>query len=94
MNEAQMEMPKYSSHKEVWALKIAGIEPNVGSPDEETDGSAMLGFEEPGFAARRVDIDYMRTHDPRIGGYYVRYLGGYEDWWDSESFERGYTKVT
>ena len=93
-NEA--EMPKYRSHKEVWALKIAKIEPDADkahAENRETDGSAVITPAEEGYAPFRVDREYMRKHSPQVGGYYVVYKGGYVSFSPSEAFEDGYTRI-
>ena len=98
MDKAQAEMPRYRCHKEVWALKIAGIKRhNEDDPGAETDGSAMLMFEESDpsicYSPIRVDHDYMRKHNPQVGGYYVVYKDGYKSWSPAEVFEDGYSRI-
>ena len=91
---ASREMPRYRSHKEVHALKIAAIvRDGEGELNWETDGSAMITPAEEGYAPFRVDREYMRKHDPQVGGYYVLYAGGYSSWSPAEAFEEGYTKL-
>lgn len=87
---AQQEMPRYRSHKLVWALKITGIEPTIPAPEQESDGSTRLLFSD-NYAPRKVSRDYMRKHTPQVGGYYVVYEGGYESWSPADVFEAGYT---
>ena len=93
VNSAQAEMPKYKSHKTVWALKIKSIVRDGEGENRETDGSAMLTPEEPGYAPFRVDHEYMRKHNPKVGGYYVVYADGYKSFSPSEAFEDGYTRI-
>ena len=93
VNSAQAEMPKYKCHKEVWALKIKTIVRDGEGENRETDGSAMLTPEEPGYAPFRVDHEYMRKHNPKVGGYYVVYADGYKSFSPSEAFEDGYTRI-
>jgi hypothetical protein len=95
---AASEMPRYKSHKEVWALKIASIsfDADVAREDgnRETDGSATITPVEAGYAPFKVDAAYVRKHDPKAGGYYVVYPGdGYKSWSPADAFESGYTKV-
>ncbi len=87
------EMPKYKCHKEVWALKISAIERSEGSPEQESDGSATLSFEDDGFAPIKVDWEYMCKHKPQAGGYYVVYADGYKSWSPAEAFEAGYSLI-
>lgn len=82
--EAQRQMPKYNCHKQVWALKIAGIK-------HHTDGSAMITPEDEGYAPFRVDHEYMHKHKPQVGGYYVVYKDGYKSFSPAAAFEDGYT---
>lgn len=89
----QREMPRYKCHKEVWALKIADIKRDGEGEDRETDGSAMITPLEPGYAPFRVDHEYMRKHNPQVGGYYVVYQDGYTSFSPSDAFEDGYTRM-
>ncbi len=93
MSDAYTKMPKYRSHKEVWALKIVSIRHIEDRPGVEADGSATLTFEEEGYAAICVSPEYMQKHMPQIGGYYVVYEGGYASWSPARVFEDGYTRV-
>ena len=97
-----VEMPKYRSHKDVWALKIRDIS-NPTQPGNESDGSRLLHFEEAGYGARRVSADFVRKHLPHVndslgkssyvGGYFVVYKDGYESFSPAEPFESGYTRI-
>lgn len=94
MNEPATEMPRYRSHKEVWALKIAKIERHgPGNPQAESDGSAMITPVEQGYAPFKVGAAYVRKHQPQAGGYYVVYKDGYKSWSPAEAFEEGYTLI-
>ncbi len=88
-----MEMPRYQSHKIVWALKIKSIVIDGEVEDRETDGSAIITPEENGYAPFRVERDYVRNHNPKAGGYYVVYKDGYRSFSPAEAFEEGYTKI-
>ena len=93
----QKEMPQYQCHKKVWALKIAEVKKDSDTAREEnreTDGSAMLEFEDDSYCPIKVDFAYMRKHDPQPGGYYVIYPGGYKSWSPAEAFESGYSIIT
>lgn len=97
-----VEMPKYRSHKDVWALKIKDIS-DPTQPGNESDGSRLLHFEEPGYGARRVAAEFVRKHIPHVqdslgkasylGGYFVVYKDGYESFSPAQAFEEGYTRV-
>jgi hypothetical protein len=86
---AQIELPKYKSHKTVWALKIK----EITDPNNATDGSRMLVPEEPRYAPFGVTGEYMTKHDPQVGGYYVQYADGYQSYSPAKAFEEGYTAV-
>jgi hypothetical protein len=79
-----MKIPKWKSHKLVEAFKIVGMSPGVPK------GWLLVG--DFGISAE-VGDDYDRKHAPKIGGYYVRYEGGYESFWLAGPFESGYTRV-
>lgn len=86
---AQAEMPRYRSHKEVWALKIAEVIKTNGD-----DGpSVILRFDDGGYAPKELPFSYVDKHDPKAGGYYVVYKDGYESWSPAEAFESGYTRI-
>lgn len=90
------EMPKYRSHKEVWALKIKAIVFDSDLAQEtnrETDGSAMITPEEEGYAPFKVDFAYVRKHNPVVGGYYVVYKDGYKSFSPADAFEEGNAKI-
>ena len=96
MEESQtgMEMPKYRCHKEVWALKIKAIvNPNDGL--ETDDGERVLTFSDKRYehAAFVVNDDYIKKHNPQVGGYYVIYKDGYKSFSPAEAFEEGYTRI-
>ena len=79
------EMPRYQSHKKVWAFKIASIK-------YEGAGAVITPVEDD-YAPFVVDADYMRQHAPQVGGYYVVYNDGYKSWSPAEAFEGGYTRL-
>lgn len=92
----QIEMPKYKSHKIVWALKIKSIvfdSDLANETNRETDGSAIITPEEEGYATFKVNHEYCHKHKPKTGGYYVAYDGGYTSWSPADAFESGYSKV-
>lgn len=89
-NGAYAEMPKYVSHKEVWALKLDDVEFN-----EEQDKYAIKPSEGQGIAPIFVEKEwgerYKGTDDDK--GYYVVYKDGYKSWSPTKAFEEGYTKL-
>ncbi len=94
MSAGDREMPKYKCHKEVWALKIAKIEPVVpDDPHAESDGTAIITPVEKGYAPFSVSWEYMSKHHPQVGGYYVVYDDGYKSWSPADAFEEGYTRL-
>jgi len=87
MTGVGIEMPRYKSHKVVWALKIKAI--YRGGDDGE---QIMITPAESGYADFSVDAAYVNKHDPRVGGYYVVYPDGYKSWSPAAAFEEGYTR--
>jgi len=97
-SNVQRELPRYKSHKEVWALKIAGLQPSaedrVSGPNEETDGGLIVTPEDGRYGPFKVSREYAMKHKPAIGGYYVVYRDDYCSYSPSEPFESGYTRIT
>lgn len=81
------EMPKYISHKQVWAFKIAAIEINADKSAKivPADKGYAPFNTKPGWAERFTSGD-----DP---GYYVLYTDGFASWSPTKAFEEGYTRV-
>lgn len=102
---AQTSLPRYKCHKEVWALKIAKLEPDLNQKptieqldkilNEETDNKkyVLMTPENKMFLPIWLDIDYINKHKPKVGGYYVVYKDGYKSFSPADVFEEGYTRV-
>lgn len=85
---ASAEMPKYRSHKQVWALRIDAIEVHE-------DKSATIAPRDEGYGLFRTDKGWAERFkgtedDP---GIYVVYDDGYASWSPTEAFVKGYTPV-
>ena len=81
------DLPLYNCHKQVRAARISKIE-------GFSDGDAYLQFNwegQEGINAVHVSREYMRKHEPKWGGYYIRYKDGYESYSPAEAFEEGYS---
>lgn len=87
MNEAMTEMPRYVCHKQVWALKIKEIKLAAAGPH-------LIVPEEPGYAAIEISDEWLRKHEPVVGGYYVAYKDGYRSFSPAVAFEEGYARET
>lgn len=81
---AQMEMPRYKSHKQVWALKIKAVELHAAS-------GHIIHPEDQRYAPFKVADEYIQKHNPQPGGYYVVYDDGYKSFSPAKAFEEGYT---
>lgn len=81
-----MSLPRYSSHKIVRAAKISSIGP-------DTNGTHNLNLRLPNgdIQSYGVSPDYVKKHEPKVGGYLVVYEDGYESWSPADAFEQGYT---
>lgn len=84
----EREMPKYRSHKEVWALKIAALE--IGE-----DGSAKIAPVDAGYSVFETRPEWSSRFEGGEDdlGYYVVYNDGFTSWSPSEAFEDGYTRI-
>lgn len=87
------EMPRYKCHKEVWALKIAGLRPYEPDSADEYDGSQLVQPAEPGYGEFRVSAEFVKQHKPVVGGYFMVYADGYKSYSPAKAFEEGYSPV-
>ena len=78
---AERELPRYKSHKEVWALKISGIDGN------------RLTFDDPDYSPITVAPKMFVRYTPVPGDYYVVYEDGYASFSPRQAFEEGYTRI-
>ena len=85
---ASVEMPKYQSHKKVWALKIAAVE--LGE-----SGKAKIAPADPGYAPFETAEGWGSRFKGSDGdlGYYVLYEDGYASWSPTAAFEGGYDRL-
>lgn len=79
---AAIEMPRYKSHKTVWALKIAKVAGCTITPAD------------PGYAPFEVDPSLYLRYTPTTGDYFVQYEDGYKSFSPAKAFEEGYTRVS
>ena len=88
MEGVSAEMPRYRSHKEVWALQIAdGIE-------VLPDGSVKLPIADVGYAPVIVSKDVVHRYMPQPGDFYVVYRDGYKSISPGSEFRDGYTRIS
>jgi hypothetical protein len=89
MEEATVtrELPRYKSHKTVYALKIKAAE-NDGNP-----GMVLTPEDRENYAPFRVDQKFLDRNDLTPGGYYVVYEDGYKSFSPAKAFEEGYTRL-
>lgn len=86
-SQTQVQLPKYKSHKEVYALKIAGME-------TLPDGGLRITPVEQGYGPYDVEAQFIPKHDParpQLGWYVVIYKNGYKSFSPADVFEDGYT---
>lgn len=82
--QAMREMPRYVSHKTVWALKIAEF---------DVDTLTITPADE-GYAPFVVGREYVEKHRPQAGGYFVVYADGYQSFSPAKAFTEGYELVS
>ena len=89
MSNVNMELPRYNhTHREVfYALKIAKIEYHDG-------GSATITPAEDGYAPFRVYSNFVYTHRPEVGGYYVVIGDAFPFYLSAGEFEKRFVKET
>lgn len=91
------EMPRYKSHKTVWALKIAQVVPKENPDPTGQSAAASYGARivpaDVGYAPFDVPAEYVTKHNPQPGGYYVVYADGYKSFSPAKAFEEGNTLI-
>ena|ERR1700679_3928125 len=83
---ASCEMPRYKSHKQVWALEIAEVS-EAGS-----SGGRTLHFEDAGYAPMPCEAAMFSRYMPVAGDYLVQYDDGYKSFSPRKAFLEGYTR--
>jgi hypothetical protein len=81
--QVETEMPRYVSHKKVWALEIDSADPIT----------CKLTFRDKGYAAIKTDAEMWARYKPVPGDFYVQYVDGYKSFSPRKAFLEGYTKV-
>jgi hypothetical protein len=74
------EMPRYVSHKKVWALEIDSADPVT----------CKLSFRDKGYAAIKTDAEMWSRYKPVPGDFYVQYDDGYKSFSPRKAFLEGY----
>jgi len=92
---ASMEMPRYVSHKKVWALQIASINEIsvIGESEEGISGHTELLLTLVDNRYAPIQKDCSDRPQPSAGWYYVVYPDGYFSFSPADAFEGGYTLV-
>ncbi|MCK1367642.1 hypothetical protein [Bradyrhizobium sp. 62] len=75
-----MEMPRYVSHKKVWALEIDTADPML----------CKLTFRDKGYASIKTDAEVWARYKPIPGDFYVVYADGYKSFSPRKAFLEGY----
>lgn len=89
---ASVEMPRYRSHKEVWALQIDRLEPPKRGPDKPLDYIVHFVRSDT-YAPKMVAPMVFARGEPEHGDYLVVYRDGYTSWSPRSEFEDGYTAI-
>lgn len=82
---SEQELPLYQCYKKVRAVKIEHI--------YTAAGRTYIVPNIPEINDIPVSQEYVDKHQPKVGGYYVKYLDGYTSYSPAEAFENGYSKV-
>src|ERR1700748_299634 len=92
--ETKMEMPRYQSHKKVWALEIKNVEahPEQGQAGERVT-QFRLHFAEKGYASMLAPAEMFSRYVPVPGDFYVVYDDGYKSFSPRKAFLEGYTRL-
>jgi hypothetical protein len=88
-------LTKYKSHKEVHAAKITQITETKGEDPNALGAWLVFGelAKHDEFVGEHVKAGWLEKHKPEVGGYFVRYEGGYTSYSPAAAFEGGYTAL-
>lgn len=86
-------LPRWKCHKEVDAAKILTIEMAPADQERRFAGGDWLLRMEGGETVVVGHEAYVNRHNPKVGGYYVRYADGYDSYSPAAAFEEGYAPL-
>jgi hypothetical protein len=85
--QVEREMPRYVSHKQVWALEIGEISiRSISSEDRK------LSFRDKGYEPVVAPGQMFSRYTPVPGDFYVVYADGYKSFSPRKAFVEGYTR--
>ncbi len=84
----EIEMPRYVSHKKVWALEIDDVSEACNS-----NGDHALTFRDKGYASIIAPGEMFSRYRPVSGDFYVVYDDGYKSFSPRKAFLDGYTRA-
>jgi hypothetical protein len=90
-SHATVEMPRYISHKRVWALEIDTIEPGQLSTASNPNPSRRITFRNAGYEPIVAPGEMFSRYIPVAGDFYVVYADGYKSFSPRKAFTEGYT---
>lgn len=90
---ASKPLPRYRCHKVVEAAKIYEVHVFTETLILEVSPVDMHGRPNPEISRIKVGRKWLAKHDPKAGGYFVRYEDGHTSYSPAEAFESGYTLV-
>jgi hypothetical protein len=85
------EMPLYTCHKTVRALQVAQVKAVLGHPQYAPEGTKLLVFADESYEPVQVGPEWVVSHRPVVGGYFVQYSDGYTSFSPQLAFEDGYS---
>jgi hypothetical protein len=95
VSSVEVELPRYQSHKKVWADKVVKVKDNSGENCEAAmanDSFIIWYLDSGGYVHVSKDLKLRGGENP-VGGYYVQYDDGFQSWSPAKAFEEGYTRI-
>lgn len=77
-------LPRFSCHKVVRAARVTGIRRDEADGHTTTLEFGDMGLEWP------VTHDFVKRHDPHVGGFFVVYDDGHQSFSPARAFLAGY----
>ncbi len=88
-----IQLPRWQSHKKVWADKIVGISKADNNQQPVMPDDSGIVWHLACGAFIHVSFALIARGSPSVGDYYVLYEDSYQSWSPAKAFDSGYTRL-